>query len=138
MRQSNRGTHSQIIRILIAHKNPSVREGLASLLGVEANIVIVGQAEDAPGTIAVIKDLQPDVVLICVRLLRVNGSATTRRLCADAPAVRILAVDIGADPQVVAAMRAAGATGFVDTLEPIGVMLATIRRDQAAEAAPCG
>jgi DNA-binding NarL/FixJ family response regulator len=64
-----------------------------------------------------------------VRLLRVNGSETTRRLRADAPACRILALDIGTDPAVVAAMREAGTTGFADTLQPIAVMLATIRQD---------
>jgi hypothetical protein len=47
-------------------------------------------------------------------------------------------MDIGADPKVVAAVRAAGVTGFVDTLKPIGGILATLRLEHDAGHRPGG
>jgi CheY-like chemotaxis protein len=136
MSQSRRITRLHPIRILIVDRHRAVRKGLASRLGAEADLVIVGQAADGPAAIALVKRLQPEVVLIEASLLRGDGSETTRRLRAAAPASRILAMDIGADPNVVAAVRAAGVTGFVDTLKPIGGMLATIRQVHDAGQAP--
>ena len=132
MSQSRCGTRLHPIRILIVNGHRAVCEGLASRLGAEADLVIVGQAADGPAAISAGTHLRPDVVLIEARLLRGDGSETTHRLRAAVPASRILAIDSGTDPQVVVTVRAAGVTGFVDTLEPIGVMLATIRQDHDA------
>jgi len=136
MSQSRRSTSLGPIRILIVDRHRAVRKGLASRLGAEADLVIVGQAVDGPAAISAGTHLQPDVVLIEASLLRGDGGETTRRLRAAAPASRILAIDSGTDPQVVAAVRAAGVTGFVDPLKPIGGMLATIRQEHDAGQAP--
>jgi len=85
---------------------------VASLLGAEADLVVVGQAADGPAALPASTPLRPEVVLIEARLLRGDGSETTRRLRAAAPASRLLAIDSGADPQVVGTVRAAGVTGL--------------------------
>jgi DNA-binding NarL/FixJ family response regulator len=79
MSQSRRSTRVHPIQILIVDRHRAVCEGLASRLGAEADLVIVGQAVDGPAAIAAGTHLQPDVVLIEVSLLRGDGSETTRR-----------------------------------------------------------
>ena len=102
------------IRVLLADDQPLVRAGIAMLLSAEPGITVVGQTEDGEQAVAMTRDLQPDVVLMDVRMPRVDGVEATRTLVEEGDgSIRILILTTyHVDDAVYAALRA-GASGFL-------------------------
>jgi len=102
-----------VIRVLLVDDDPLVRSGLRMLLAGAADIEVVGEAEDGGGVLAAVDRHRPDVVLMDIRMPRVDGIAATRLLRGqpDPPAVIVLTT-FDADELVLRALRA-GAAGFL-------------------------
>jgi DNA-binding NarL/FixJ family response regulator len=104
-----------VIRVLIADDQAMVRSGLALLLRAESDVEIVGQARDGGEAVRLARELQPDVVLMDVRMPGLDGIEATRMVTGtdvqDPPAVVVLTT-FGAQDYVDRALRA-GAVGFV-------------------------
>jgi DNA-binding NarL/FixJ family response regulator len=103
-----------VIRVVIADDQPLVRAGLRMILEVESDIEIVGEAGDGDVAVRGVRSAGADVVLMDVRMPRMDGIAATRLLVegrADAPRVLILTT-FDLDEYVYEALRA-GASGFV-------------------------
>ena len=108
------------IRILIVDDDPLVRSALTFMLGGQADLEVVGEAGDGRVGVDVAAELRPDVVLMDIRMPRLNGLEATRELLAgDEPPRVIVLTTFDADEYVVEAM-AAGADGFLlkDTPPP--------------------
>jgi DNA-binding NarL/FixJ family response regulator len=119
------------VRVLIVDDDPLVRAGLSMMLDGVAGIVVVGEAEDGDQVSARADALRPQVVLMDLRMARVDGVTATARLRArpDPPQVIVLTT-FDADENVLRALRA-GAAGFLvkDTppariVEAIGLVAA--------------
>ena len=109
-----------MIRILIVDDDPLVRSALTFMPGGQADLAVVGEAGDGRAGVAAATDLRPDVVLMDIRMPRLNGLDATRELLAgDEPPRVIVLTTFDADEYVVEAM-AAGADGFLlkDTPPP--------------------
>ena len=124
------------IRTLIADDQQLVRAGLALILKPHSDIQVVGEASDGHEAIALAAQLHPDVVLMDIRMPRLDGLEATRRLLADpAPAAtRVLiltAFDL--DGYVYDALRA-GASGFLLKDAPPEQLVAAIRTVAAGDA----
>jgi DNA-binding NarL/FixJ family response regulator len=104
---------SDPIRVLIADDQALIREGLDVLLGAQPGIEVVGEAVDGADAIAQTARLQPDVVLMDVRMPGVDGIAATRQLLADAGGPRVLMLTTFDEDEYVHAALDAGASGFV-------------------------
>jgi DNA-binding NarL/FixJ family response regulator len=108
------------IRVVLVDDDPLVRAGLGLMLGGAPQLEIVGQAGDGAEGLQVIDRVRPDVVLMDIRMPRMDGLAATRRLSerADPPKVIVLTT-FDADEHVVRAL-ADGASGFLlkDTSPP--------------------
>ena len=102
-----------MIRVLLVDDDALVRSGLRMLLAGAAGIEVVGEAEDGGGVLAAVDRHRPDVVLMDIRMPRVDGIAATRlvRGQPDPPAVLVLTT-FDADELVLRALRA-GAAGFL-------------------------
>ncbi|MGH3442660.1 MAG: response regulator transcription factor [Nitriliruptorales bacterium] len=102
-----------MVHVLVVDDQPLVRVGVARILGLEDDIEIVGECEDGDEVIEAVERLRPDVVLMDVRMKRVDGTTATQLLLQrdDAPAVLVLTT-FGED-EVVAAALDSGAAGFV-------------------------
>lgn len=101
------------IRVLLVDDEPLVRAGLRAILQAEPDIEVVGEAEDGIGVPALVASTRADVVLMDVRMPRVDGIAATTALLARQPAVRVLVVTtFENDDYVLDALRA-GAHGFL-------------------------
>ncbi len=101
------------IRILIVDDHEVVRHGLRSLLGLEKDIRIVGEAGTVADAVALVERVQPHVVLLDVKLPDASGLEACQKLLAVAPSVRILVLtSYGEDSTVVAAVQN-GAHGYV-------------------------
>ncbi|MFF5204769.1 response regulator [Streptosporangium sp. NPDC000396] len=121
------------IRVLIVDDDALVRAGLSMILGGAGDLVVVGEAADGDEVPKLVAEHRPDVVLMDIRMPRVDGLAATERLRAapGAPEVVVLTT-FHADAQVLRALRA-GAVGFLLKDTPPGELVAAIRRAGAGE-----
>jgi DNA-binding NarL/FixJ family response regulator len=111
---------SSTTRLLIVDDDPLVRSALTFMLGGQPDLEVVGEAGDGLEGLERAQELRPDVVLMDIRMPRLNGlDATRRMLAADDPPRVIVLTTFDADDYVVEAL-AAGADGFLlkDTPPP--------------------
>jgi DNA-binding NarL/FixJ family response regulator len=102
-----------VIRVLLVDDQPLVRAGLTRILRPKAGFEVVGECDDGDEVLDAVAACAPDVVVMDVRMRRVDGAEATRRLRAarpDGPPVLVLTT-FGDDEILAAALRA-GAAGF--------------------------
>jgi DNA-binding NarL/FixJ family response regulator len=113
------------IRVLVVDDHDLFRAGLASLLASEPGIEVVAQASGGRMGVRLANELQPDVVLMDVRMPDLDGPEATRAILSRHPDTRIVALTVVSDEADVAAVVEAGACGFLAKDTPIdGVVLA--------------
>jgi len=101
------------IHVLIADDHPVYREGVRKMLSVAADIEITGEAASGDEAIAQALALQPDVILMDLKMPGVNGIEATRRILYASPRIGVLVLTMfETDETVFAAMRA-GARGYL-------------------------
>ncbi|WP_089157086.1 response regulator [Micromonospora sp. NBS 11-29] len=122
------------VRVLIVDDDPLVRGALSMILGGVPELTVVGEASDGSEVPAAVAAYAPDVVLMDIRMPRVDGLAATEalRATADPPEVLVLTT-FDADEQVLRALRA-GASGFLLKDTPPAEIVAAVRRVAAGEA----
>jgi DNA-binding NarL/FixJ family response regulator len=102
-----------VIRVLLVDDQELVRAGLRGLLRARFGFEIVGECADGDEVPAAVRSATPDVVLMDVRMPRVDGVAATRALAAQHGAPPVLALTTFDDDYALAGMLRAGAAGFV-------------------------
>nr|WP_236031279.1 response regulator transcription factor [Actinoplanes lichenicola] len=125
---------SQPVRVLIVDDDALVRAGLGMILSAAPDIIVVGEAADGAEVPGAVSRHEPDVVLMDIRMPRVDGLAATQSLRArpGAPEVIVLTT-FDADEFVLGALRA-GASGFLLKDTPPAEILRAVRRVSAGEA----
>jgi DNA-binding NarL/FixJ family response regulator len=101
------------IRVLLADDQRLVRESLATLLGLLGGIQLVATASDGEEAVALATEHHPDVVLMDLRMPRLDGIEATRRLRECQPDVRVIALTTFADDESVLSALRAGARGYL-------------------------
>lgn len=104
---------ADVIRVLIADDQALFRRGLHVVLGGEAGIEVVGEAADGETAIAVAGELVPDVVLMDVRLPRVDGIEAARRIRELLPTTKILMLTASDEENDLYEAVKAGANGYL-------------------------
>jgi DNA-binding NarL/FixJ family response regulator len=99
--------------VLIADDQRVVREGLTMVLGLMPGVEIVGSARDGEEAIALAEQLQPDVVLMDLRMPRCDGVEATRRLTQSGTRTRVVVLTTYADDHSVIQALRAGACSFL-------------------------
>jgi DNA-binding NarL/FixJ family response regulator len=106
-------TPGRRVRVLLVDDQALFREALSALLQVHEEIEIVGEAGDGEQALRRAAEASPDVVLMDLRMPVLDGIAATRRLRAELPDIRVLALTtFDGDEEVFAALRA-GAVGYL-------------------------
>ena len=101
------------VRVLIADDQALVRGGFRMILEAKENMEVVGEAGDGAEAVELVERLQPDVVLMDVRMPDMDGIEATRRIAASGSSARIVILTTyDVDEYVFAALRA-GASGFL-------------------------
>ena len=101
------------VRVLAADDQRVVREGLAMLLGLLPDVEVVGTAADGEEVLALAAELRPDVILMDLRMPRMDGVEATRRLRERDPAVKVVVLTTYADDRSVLDALRAGALGYL-------------------------
>lgn len=114
------------VRILIADDQALVRAGFRKLLETDPEIEVVGEAGDGREAVDLARRLRPALVLMDIRMPRLDGIEATRLLTADRAGVRVLILTtFGLDDYVYEALRA-GASGFMLKDAPPEELLAAV------------
>ena len=104
-----------MIRVLLVDDQALIRQAISVMLDATDDITIVGQGDTGLDAIAMAQRLQPDVVLMDIRMPELDGIAATEKICSDPDlaATRVLILTtFENDTNIVAALRA-GASGFI-------------------------
>ncbi len=101
------------ITILLADDQDLPRRALRGLLDEADGMRVVAEAADGRTAVRLTHELEPDVVLMDVVMPEFNGVEATRRLTAEFPGIRVLAISMHSDRRFVEAMLGAGAAGYL-------------------------
>ncbi len=102
-----------MIRIMIVDDHEMVREGLKAILLTEPDFVIVGDASNASQALQGIEQLQPDIVLLDVRLPDSSGIEVCQEVTERFPEIAVIILTTFTDQQLVAQCIKAGARGYI-------------------------
>jgi DNA-binding NarL/FixJ family response regulator len=122
-----------MIRVLVADDQALVRAGVRMLLQSAGGMEVVAEAEDGAQAVRLAQEHRPDVVLMDVRMPRVDGIEATRRILSASPGARIVILTTFAeDANVYAALRL-GALGFLVKDDEPERMVEAVRRAATGE-----
>jgi len=128
-----RGTEP--LRVVVADDQRVVREGLTLMLGLIDGIEPVGAAADGEEALALVAAERPDVVLMDLRMPRLDGIEATRRLARTHPDVGVVALTTYADDETVVQALQAGARGYLTKDAGAEQIQSAVERVAAGEAA---
>lgn len=116
-----------MIRVLLVDDQSLIRQGLKALLELEADLQIVGEADNGQAAIALVETLQPDVVLMDIRMPLVDGVAATREIEKRFTNTKVLVLTTFDDDEYVAQAMQYGAKGYLLKDTPSEELAAAIR-----------
>ena len=101
------------IRVLLADDHTILREGIRALLDDQADIEVIGEAEDGQSTVKLVAKLTPDVVVMDIAMPLLNGLEATRQIQRDYPQVKVLILTMHENEEYIRQVLAAGALGYI-------------------------
>jgi len=122
------------IRIVVVDDQTLVREGLVTLLQLSPEIEVVGSAANGEEAVTVARRESPDIVLMDLRMPRVDGVEATRRIVAELPATRVIVLTTYADDESVFSALQAGARGYLTKDSDASEIVHAIQTVHAGEA----
>ena len=101
------------IRVLIADDHPLFRDGMRGLLDSVTDVEVVGEATTGEEAIELAEELQPDIILMDIKMPDINGIEATREILHTSPHMGVLVVTMFEDEDSVFAAMRAGARGYL-------------------------
>ena len=125
----------QPLRLLLVDDHALFREGLVSLLSLQHDFTVVGEAEDAEGAVAQVRALAPDIVLMDIELPGEDGVSATARLKNEMPGVTVVMLTVHDESETLFEAIKAGAQGYLVKNVRSGELLERLRGLARGEAA---
>ena len=122
-----------MIRLLLVDDQPLIRAGLRMLCDAEADLTVVGEAENGRDAVTLAARLAPDVIVMDLRMPGVDGITATGRILAERPGARIVVLTTFGDDDHLYPALTAGACGFLLKDAPPVELLDGIRRAAAGD-----
>ncbi len=104
---------SEVINIILADDHEIVRKGLKLLLETEGDIDVIAEASDGEETLEVVKQHQPDVAIVDIRMPKLNGILTTQKIKALYPDTKVLVLTMHDDEEYITQSIDCGADGYL-------------------------
>lgn len=123
----------ETLRVVVADDEAMVRAGLRLLIDGEADLEVVGEAVDGEDAVRVVRDLRPDVVLMDVRMPRLNGLDAARDVLSEVPGTQVVVLTTFDEDEVVDEALRRGVAGFLLKSSPPEDMLDAVRRAAAGQ-----
>jgi DNA-binding NarL/FixJ family response regulator len=121
-------TRTKSARVLIADDHYLVRDGLHRMLSRTPDVEVIGDASNGREAVELCRRLSPDLVLMDVRMPKMDGLEATRTIKAEQPNVRVLVVTTYENPDYLLEALKAGAAGYVLKDAPKEQLLNSVRR----------
>ena len=116
------------IRILVADDHAIVRTGLSSLLGTQKDFTVVGEADDGEAVVALSHELKPDVIIMDLRMPKLDGAAATEKIHELQPDVKILILTSYGEAEGIARAIRHGAAGAMMKTDDNDNLIAAVRK----------
>ncbi len=116
------------MRVLLVDDHTLVRESMRALLQAEADLAVIGEAANGRQAVELTRRLQPDVILMDVRMPEMDGIEATRIIHAEAPKICVIGLSMFQHDVQGEAMQDAGAMAYVTKSAPTAELLAVMRR----------
>jgi DNA-binding NarL/FixJ family response regulator len=123
----------QPLRVLLVDDDPVFRELLAFVLRTDVGAEIVGQAGDGAKGIELARELQPDVVVMDLRMPSLDGFEATKRIVAERGETRVVVVSSSTEAEDVQRALAVGAAGYVPKERAVAELADEVSRLGAAK-----
>lgn len=114
------------LRVLLVDDHALVRETLANLLQLQPQLQLVGEAAHEEMALQLARQVHPDLVVMNVSMLGIDGTEATRKLKAEMPDLRVVGLAMHHSEQIVQAMYEAGASACITKDAPANELLAAI------------
>ncbi len=101
------------VKILLVEDHIVMREGLCGLISQQADLKVVGEATDGNQAVELARQLKPDVIIMDVRMQGMDGVEATRRIKAEMPDCRIIALSAYDNREYIMGMAKAGMSGYL-------------------------
>ncbi|MEE8346449.1 MAG: response regulator transcription factor [Dehalococcoidia bacterium] len=121
------------IRVLIAEDHTIVRQGIRLLLDDQPDVEVVGEAADGQQAIALVEQVEPDIVLMDLAMPGINGLEATRTIKKRFPQVQVVALTVHDSDEYFFQMLDAGAAGYVLKGADASLLLEAIRTAHQGE-----
>jgi len=115
-------------KILIVDDHEKFREGLRQLIESKPDTLVVGEAENGQKAVILARELQPDLILMDVKMPVMDGMEATRRILAESPGMKIISLSMYSDNFINAGMMSAGCMGCLVKGDDFEEMYKVIRR----------
>lgn len=115
------------IRVFLADDHTILREATTELVDHQPDMVVVGQAGTGEETLALVKKLHPDVVVMDLAMPRMDGLEATRLIVADSPSTRVMVLSAHQDAEHVISLLEAGAISYLPKTVGLNELLEAIR-----------
>ncbi len=115
------------IKIILADDHAILRHGLSRLFEQQKEVVVVGQASDGHAVLDLVRELLPDVVVMDISMPELNGIEATRKIMADFPHVKVIALSMHSSDKYIREMFKAGASGYLLKNCPFEELMEAVR-----------
>lgn len=115
-------------KVIIVDDHPIIRQGLAELINNEPDLIVCGQAEDAPEALVKIKELEPDMVIVDISLKETSGIELIKDIKVQYPNLPVLVLSMHDEALYAERMLRAGAKGYVMKAEATEKVIVAIRK----------
>jgi len=115
------------IRVLVVDDHTIVRDGICALLALVRDIEVIGEASDGGEALKMVKNLEPDVVLMDIAMPSMGGLEATHQICKEFPRTKVIALTQHDDKEFVFPVIEAGASGFISKVAASSELVSGIR-----------